>query len=223
MSCYTETFVCNKWFVGLLNVALNTAFIKYFPVWKDVTMLNQWLTLQMGVLPLSLLYWAGEITFKVYRSASAGRFKPHVKLTIDKPPFKRKIIGVCSAYFALLHMSRASPRTHVTSDVAPPTYFCKPPCVWKYGGSSDTTSTRPKFTLQLFTWKAMNEHVHRGVGNEDIGGRKRRKALAGRGAGPRTHEFPGSLFTSLIEVPLVRVPPGKRLRKTGRVDAEVFS
>lgn len=223
MSGYTETFVCNKWFLGLLNVALNTAFIKYFPVWKDVTMLNQWLTLQMGVIPPSLLYCTGEITFIVYRSATSCRFKPHVKLNIDKPPFKRKIIEVCDAYFALLHISHASPRTHVTSDVAPPTYFCKPPCVWKYGGSSDTTNTRSKFIVQLFTWKAMNEYANRGVGNEDLGGRKRRKALAGSGVGLRTHEFPRSLFTSLIEVPLVRVPQGKKLRKTGRVDAEVLS
>lgn len=44
-----------------------------------------------------------------------------------------------------------SPRTHVTSHVAPPTYFCKPPCVWKYGGTSDSTAARPKFIAPVFT------------------------------------------------------------------------
>lgn len=46
-----------------------------------------------------------------------------------------------------------SPRTHVTSHVAPPTYFCKPPCVWKYGGTSDSSAARPKFIAPVFTWK----------------------------------------------------------------------
>lgn len=67
----------------------------------------------------------------------------------------------------------------------------------------------------------MNEYANRLVGNEDLGGRKQRKALGGIVVGLRTSEFPRSLFTSLIEVRVVRVPQGKKLRKTGRVDTEV--
>lgn len=67
----------------------------------------------------------------------------------------------------------------------------------------------------------MNEYASRLVGNEDLGGHKQRKALGGSVVGLRTSEFPRSLFTSLIEVPLVRVPLEKKLRKTGRVDTEV--
>lgn len=66
----------------------------------------------------------------------------------------------------------------------------------------------------------MNEYENRLVGNEVVGGHKQRKALGGSVVRLRT-EFPRSLFTSLTEVPLVRVPQGKKLRKTGRVDTEV--
>lgn len=69
--------------------------------------------------------------------------------------------------------------------------------------------------------KAMNKYVNRGVGNEQLTECKQRKALAGRVVGLWPAEFPRFLFTSLIEVPLVRVPQGKKLRKTGRVDTEV--
>ncbi len=69
--------------------------------------------------------------------------------------------------------------------------------------------------------KAMNKYAKRGVGNEELGECKQRKELAQRVVGLWPAEFPRFRFTSLIEVPLVRVPQGKKLRKTGRVDTEV--
>lgn len=117
--------------------------------------------------------------------------------------------------------SCTSPRTHMTSHVAPPTYFCKPPCVWKYGGPSDTTCIRPKFIAQFFHVTAMNKYVNRGVGNEECGGCKPRKGLPERSVGLRLAELPRLLCASVIEVPVVRVPQGKKLLKTGRVDTEV--
>lgn len=68
----------------------------------------------------------------------------------------------------------------------------------------------------------MNEYASRGVGNEDLGGRKQKEALVGSVVGLRTPGFLRSLFTSLIEVPLVRVPQREELRETGRVDTEVL-
>lgn len=121
----------------------------------------------------------------------------------------------------LSFISRASPRTPVTSDVAPPTYFCKPPCVWKYGGPSDSSSARPK--LQLLTGEAMNELASGGVAKEALGGHVRKEALAGSVVGLRAPACPPTLSTSGTEVPLVRVPQEEKLRTTGRVDAEVFN
>lgn len=72
-----------------------------------------------------------------------------------------------------------------------------------------------------FHVKAMNKYANRGVRNEEFGGCKQRKVLAERVVGLWPAEFPRFLFTSLIEVPLVRVPQGKKLRKTGRLDTEV--
>lgn len=72
-----------------------------------------------------------------------------------------------------------------------------------------------------FHVKAMNKYANQGLGNEELGDCKQRKASAERVVGLRPAEFPRFLFTSLIEVPLVRVPQGKKLRKTGRVDTEV--
>lgn len=72
-----------------------------------------------------------------------------------------------------------------------------------------------------FPVRAMNKYVNRGVGNEEYGGWKHRKGLTERGVGLRLTELPRFLFAPLIEVPLVRVPQGKKLRKTGRVDTEV--
>lgn len=67
----------------------------------------------------------------------------------------------------------------------------------------------------------MNKYANRRVGKEELGDCKQRKGLAGRVVGLWPAEFPRFLFTSLIEVPLVRVPQGKKLRKTERVDTEV--
>ncbi|KAM3600057.1 uncharacterized protein V6R79_016658 [Siganus canaliculatus] len=72
-----------------------------------------------------------------------------------------------------------------------------------------------------FHVKAMNKYAKRGFGDEELGGYKERKVLAGRVVGLWPAKFPRFRFTSLIEVPLVRVPQGKKLRKTGRVDTEV--
>lgn len=69
--------------------------------------------------------------------------------------------------------------------------------------------------------RAMNKYANRGVGNEELGHREQGDVLAERVVGLWPAEFPRFLFTSLIEVPLVRVPQGKKLRKTGRVDTEV--
>lgn len=67
----------------------------------------------------------------------------------------------------------------------------------------------------------MNEFASGGVGQEDLGGHERKEALAGSVVGLRAPECPRSPFTSGTEVPLVRVPQEEKLRKTGRVDAEV--
>lgn len=67
----------------------------------------------------------------------------------------------------------------------------------------------------------MNKYASRGAGNEEQGGCERRRGLAERVVGLWPAEFPRFLFAFLIEVPLVRVPQGKKLRKTGRVDTEV--
>lgn len=85
------------------------------------------------------------------------------KLNVLKERFPLSMSPQCSWSCSVLLRSQhnktfaqapcTSPRTHVTSHVAPPTYFCKPPCVWKYGGTSDSTTTRPKFIAQIFTWK----------------------------------------------------------------------
>ena len=73
-----------------------------------------------------------------------------------------------------------------------------------------------------FHVRAMNRYATRGDGNEALGGCKQREGLAGRVVGLWPAEFPRFLFTSLIEVPLVRVPQGEKLRsKTARVDTEV--
>lgn len=69
----------------------------------------------------------------------------------------------------------------------------------------------------------MNELASGGVGQEALGGHKRKEALAGSVVGLRAPESPRSLFTSGTGVPLVRVPQEEKLRKTGRVDAEVFN
>lgn len=69
----------------------------------------------------------------------------------------------------------------------------------------------------------MNKYAHGGVAKEELGECKQRKGLAGRVVGLSPAEFPRYLFASLIEVPLVRVPQGKKLRKTGRVDTEVWN
>lgn len=69
----------------------------------------------------------------------------------------------------------------------------------------------------------MNEFASGGVGKEDLGGHKRKEPLAGSVAGLRAPECPRSLLPSATEVPLVRVPQEEKLRKTGRVDAEVFN
>lgn len=69
----------------------------------------------------------------------------------------------------------------------------------------------------------MNKYADRGVGNEELGDCKHREGLAGGVVGVSPAEFPRFLFASLIEVPLVRVPQGKKLRKTGRVDTEVWN
>lgn len=66
----------------------------------------------------------------------------------------------------------------------------------------------------------MNEFASGGVGKEGLGGHKRKEPLAGSVVGLRA---PRSLFTSVTGVPLVRVPQEEKLRKTGRVDAEVFN
>lgn len=67
----------------------------------------------------------------------------------------------------------------------------------------------------------MSKYRYRVIGNEDRGNCKQRKRLAERVVGLWPVEFPRFLFNSLIEVHLVRVPQGKILRKTGRVDTEV--
>lgn len=72
-----------------------------------------------------------------------------------------------------------------------------------------------------FHVKAMNKYAIGGVVEEELGGCKQRKAHAGRVVGLWPAEFPRFVFTSLIEVPLVRVPQGEKLRKTERVDTEV--
>lgn len=69
----------------------------------------------------------------------------------------------------------------------------------------------------------MNKYADRGFGNEELGDCKRSKGLAERGVGLRPAQFPRFHFASLIEVPLVRVPQRKKLRKTGRVDTEVWN
>lgn len=69
----------------------------------------------------------------------------------------------------------------------------------------------------------MNEFASGGVGTEELGGHKRTEPLAGSVVGLRAPECPRSLSTSAAEVPLVRVPQEEKLRKTGRVDAEVFN
>lgn len=67
----------------------------------------------------------------------------------------------------------------------------------------------------------MNKYANRADSNEELGDRKQREGLAERVVGLWPVQFPRFLFTSLIEVPLVRVPQGKKHRKTGRVDTEV--
>lgn len=74
-----------------------------------------------------------------------------------------------------------------------------------------------------FHVKAMSEYADGALGNEELGGCGRGQVLAERVVGPRPAKVPRFRFTSLIEVPLVRVPQGKNLRKTGRVDAEVWN
>lgn len=74
-----------------------------------------------------------------------------------------------------------------------------------------------------FHVRAMSEYKDRGLGYEALGGCKQRNGLAERHVGLWPAEFPRFLFASLIEVPLVRVPQGKKLHKTGRVDTEVWN
>lgn len=69
----------------------------------------------------------------------------------------------------------------------------------------------------------MNEFASGGVGKEDLGGHKRKEPPVGSVVGLRAPESPRSPFTSVTGVPLVRVPQEEKLRKTGRVDAEVFN
>lgn len=115
-----------------------------------------------------------------------------------------------------------SPRTHVTSHVAPPTYFCKPPCVWKYGGSSDSTAARPKFIAPVFTWKAMSKHANGALANEELGRRVRGKVPAGRVVCRRPLGVYRFGFTSLIELPSVRVLQGRNSARR-QLDAEVWN
>lgn len=72
-----------------------------------------------------------------------------------------------------------------------------------------------------FHVRAMNKYADRGLVNEELGDCKRRKGLAERDVGLWPAQYPRFRFASLIEVALVRVPQGKKLRKTGRVDTEV--
>lgn len=68
----------------------------------------------------------------------------------------------------------------------------------------------------------MNKNAKQGFGNVELSNCKHFKALAGEVLGLWLAEFLVFLFASLIEVPLVvRVPQGKKLCKTGRVDTEV--
>lgn len=67
----------------------------------------------------------------------------------------------------------------------------------------------------------MNKYANRGVGNEELGGCEQREGLAEGVVGLWPAEFPRFRFTSVIEVPSVRVPRREKLRRTGRVDAEV--
>lgn len=67
----------------------------------------------------------------------------------------------------------------------------------------------------------MNKYADRWVGKEEHGGCEQSEGPAGIVVGLWPAGFPRFLFTSLIEVPSVRVPQGKKLRKTGRVDTEV--
>lgn len=72
--------------------------------------------------------------------------------------------------------------------------------------------------------KAMSEYADGALANQELGGCGRGQALAERVVGPRPARVPRFRLTSLIEVPLVRVPQqGKKLGKTGRVDAEVWN
>jgi len=72
-----------------------------------------------------------------------------------------------------------------------------------------------------FHVRAMNKYVDRGDGNEELGECKRREGPTGRVVGLWPAEFPRFLFTVLIEALSDRVPLGKKLHKTGRVDTEV--
>lgn len=189
--------------------ALNTLLVEYFPVWKDLTVLESVFNYSGGSWP--------RCSVPADPNASSCRHTPQVKLLSGKE-------RCCSNRSVreprlLPSASRASPRTPVTSDVAPPTYFCEPPCAWKYGGPSDSGSARPK--LVLFTGKAMNESASGGVGDKDLGGHERKQALAGSVAGLRAPERPRSASTSGAEVPLVRPAQREKLRKTGRVHTEV--
>lgn len=74
-----------------------------------------------------------------------------------------------------------------------------------------------------FQVKAMNKYTKRGVGNEELGGCKQREVLAEGVVALRPPAAPRSLFTSLIEVPLVRVPRGEETpqdAKSGRGSLE---
>ncbi|KAK5852055.1 hypothetical protein PBY51_023559 [Eleginops maclovinus] len=64
-----------------------------------------------------------------------------------------------------------------------------------------------------FHVRAMNKYANRGDGNEELGDCKHQGGLPERVVGLWPAELTRFLCTSLIEVPLVRVPQGKKLRK----------
>ncbi|KAK5900969.1 hypothetical protein CgunFtcFv8_025886 [Champsocephalus gunnari] len=59
----------------------------------------------------------------------------------------------------------------------------------------------------------MNKYANRGDGNEELGDYTQRGGLPERVVGLWPAEFPRFRCTSWIEVSLVRVPQGKKLRK----------
>lgn len=73
-----------------------------------------------------------------------------------------------------------------------------------------------------FHVKAMSKYANGALANQELGRCERGEVLARRVVGLRPPEVPRFGFTSLIEVPSVRVPQGRNSARR-QLDAEVWN